>query len=182
MKDKREFYLTGMNKAKETLESLLEVRPVEDFFFYDEDLLEFEIYSWDKNLIGNKTKKGMAELGIDLFIFIKFGNSAELGNQTLAAATPLYFDSRYGQTLLGIAYINRDLKITYKNSLRYFESVILHEFTHILGFTNDFFENIYHNYYILKDSYGKKRAYINSPKVISGTSQEGHSLLQYPLV
>ena len=44
--------------------------------------------------------------------------------------------------------------------------MILHEFTHILGFSNYLIQNFYHNYYITKDYYGIERAYINSSKVI----------------
>jgi hypothetical protein len=165
LEDKREFYITGMKKAIETLESLLEVRPVQNYGFSDEELLKFEINKWDKNIIGNETDKGMADLDIDLFIFIKFANSKELGENVLAVATPIYYDSQVGQTLLGIAGINRDLDFEAENSLRFFESVILHEFTHILGFTREFFVDIYHNYYVVKDTYGE-RAYINSSKVI----------------
>ena len=102
MKDKRELFITGMNKAIETLESLLEVRQVPNFQFSDEHLLNLEISRWDKDIIGNKTKKGMADLGIDLFIFIKFANSSKLKERVLASAIPVYYSSLNGQPLLGL--------------------------------------------------------------------------------
>ena len=46
--DKREFYITGMKKAIETLESLLEVRPVRNFGFSDEELTAYA-----KNLLAS---------------------------------------------------------------------------------------------------------------------------------
>ena len=140
LKGKRELFITGMNKAIETLESLLEVKQVYNFTFSDQDLLDIEINRWDENIIGNKAKKGMADLGIDLFIFIKFANTSELDEGVLAAATPVYWSSLNGQPVLGLVYINRDNNFTNENSLRYFESVILHEFTHVLGFTNYLFQ------------------------------------------
>ena len=56
-------------------------------------------WRWDENIIGNKTDKGMADLGIDLFIFIKFANSSQLGEGILAGGSPIYFSRQYGQPL-----------------------------------------------------------------------------------
>jgi len=166
----RELFITGMKRAVNTFQSLLNVKQVKNYVFQDEQLIELGIKSWDKEKIGNETiknNKGMANLNIDLYIFIKFGNTSEMGEGVLAYAGPYYTDTSSGQPILGIATINRDVDFTKNNSLRYFESVILHEFTHILGFTNYLFENYIHNYKIKYDNDGIKRAYINSATVLN---------------
>ena len=53
-----------------------------------------------------------------------------------------------------------------KNSLNYFEGIIIHEFTHILGFDKKYFINVFHNILFKTDKYGIQRAYINSTKVV----------------
>ena len=161
----RELFITGMKKAINTFVSLLYVKQVRNFIIKEEDLTKIGINSWDKDKIANG--KGMQELNIDLYIFIKFGNTEEMGEGVLAYAGANFVDPSTGQPLLGTATINRDVDFTKNNSLRYFESVILHEFTHILGFSNYIFEKYIHNYKIKTDNDGIKRAYINSATVLN---------------
>ena len=59
----------------------------------------------------------------------------------MAFAEPIYHDPENGQILLGIVTVNKEVNYSLKNSLRYFEGVILHEFTHLLGFINYYFQN-----------------------------------------
>ena len=51
----------------------------------------------------------MADLGIDLYIFVKFGDDESMGENTLAYAGSYYFDNLSGQPLLGIVTINRNV-------------------------------------------------------------------------
>ena len=67
---------------------------------------------------------------------------------------------------MSLLNINREVDYSKQNSLEYFESIIIHEFTHILGFSNNYFTNYFHNYFTKTDSNGVQRAYINSEKVI----------------
>ena len=39
-----------------------------------------EIKNWDKTKIDDSAKYGMKQLGIDLFIFVRFGNNIEIRN------------------------------------------------------------------------------------------------------
>ena len=47
------------------------------------------------------------------------------------------------------------------------ESILIHEITHVLGFSDYFFANIFHNVYWEKDYNGINRTYINSTKVLN---------------
>ena len=169
LQNKRDLFVKGMQKAIKTLQSLLKVKAPRNFIFYDEQIRDILINKWDKTKIGTEItnqNKGMANLGIDLYIFIRFGDNSELGNHTLASAGPRYVDPLTGQPLVGVVNINREADYTRKNSLEYFEGVIVHEFTHILGFLKSFFIHYFHNYYTKIDKFGIQRGYINSTKVI----------------
>ena len=120
-------------------------------------------------MIGSENKKkgiGMNNLGVDLYIFARFGDKKELGNNTLASAGPKYLGT-LSQPLVGVVNINREMDYSKNNSLNYFEGIIIHEFTHILGFSKWYFKNIFHNILFKTDKYGIERAYINSTKVVN---------------
>lgn len=113
-----------------------------------------------------KKKKGLADLGIDLYIFVRFGDDKELGDSTLASAGAKYMDRDSGQPIVGVVTINREVDYFKKNSARYFEGIILHEFTHILGFDKYYFKHYFHNYITKIDNNEIEGAYINSKKVL----------------
>ena len=165
LSSQREFFITGLNKAINTLQFLLKVKPPKNYIFYDEMILEQSIKYWNKTLIGNQSL-GMADLGIDLYIFVRFGNNKEMGNSTLALARAKYVDPETGQPLIGVININKDVDYIKVNSLRFFELFILHEMTHVLGFDSYFFKTFFHNLIQKNDYNGIQRAYINSTKVV----------------
>ena len=165
LQQNRELFVTGMTKAINTLSTLLKVKPPLNYAFTDENIKGMDINNWDHTKIGNGTQ-GMAENGIDLFIFVRFGDKSEMGELTLASAGARYMSPQSGQPLIGIVNINREVDYSKTNSLEYFESIIIHEFTHILGFSNYFFNKYFHNTFIKADSNGIQRAYINSTKVV----------------
>lgn len=166
----KEIFIKGMQKAVETLKSLLRVKQLENnYYFTDEQIIQLGINYWNKTNIGTEPKsqnKGILESGIDLFIFVRFGNNNELGEYTLASAGAKFYDSPSGQPIIGVANINRDISYNIGNSLQYFQATILHEFIHILGFANYFFDNFYHNVLKKEDSFGVQRIYLNSTKVV----------------
>ena len=167
----REMFINGMNKAIKTLESLLKVKsPKYNYLFYDEQIIDIEINNWDRNKIGNKTLKeshGLIYFNIDLYIFVRFGSKSEMGENVLASAIARYYDPNSGQPLIGLVNINKDVDYTKEKSKQYFESIIIHEFTHILGFSMYNFLIFYKNIFLRKDKYGIIRAYINSTKVVN---------------
>ena len=127
------------------------------------------IYNWDTTLFGNSAvQKGFNthSLGFDLIIFGKFLSSNELGEGTLAAANTEYIDIDTEQPVFGMVYLNKDVDYSIINSQEYFESIILHEFTHILGFDLNYF--FFFNYILIQnDKNGIERYYINSTIVVN---------------
>jgi hypothetical protein len=85
---------------------------------------------------------------------------------TLASAGPRYLAPGTGQPLVGIVNINTNVNYSKINSKEYLQSIIIHEFTHILGFLNSHFKNYFHNIYNITDDYGLQRYFINSTKVL----------------
>ena len=137
-------YINSLNKAVKTLESLLKVKkPKYSYIFTDDDIMEISIDDWNKTMIGSNAMGDMTSLGIDLIIFGKFDD--EMGDSTLASAGPFYMDPDTARPLVGIIYINTRVNYSKINSEEYFQSIIIHEFTHILGFLGGYFESYYHN-------------------------------------
>ena len=108
----------------------------------------------------------MVDVGIDLFIFVKLISNLDMGEYNLAKAEILYI-SDTGQPLIGLITINKDIDYSKENSLEYFESIILHQFIHILGFSKYSFENIFSTKIKIKSNpYEEERKYIASEKVL----------------
>ena len=164
----KQILIQGMTKAVETIKALLKVVPIQkNYIFNDEDIIKMSINYWNKTNIGSQPKvegKGLIDIGIDLYIFVRFGNISELGENTLASAGARFLDNN-SRPLIGVVNINRDIDYTIENSLQYFQTTILHEFIHILGFSNSFFQEKL-NVYIKNDIYGKERFYLSSPKLL----------------
>ena len=158
----KQIFINGMNKAVQTIKSLLRVKPPNNCYFTDDQILNLNISHWDTSKIGPNI--GMVDAGVDLYIFVRFENTMD--EDTLASAGARFLDNENSQPLIGVANINPNVNYNIGNSLQYFQGTILHEFIHILGFSNHFFQNNYHNIIEKEDIYGKQRAYINSPKVL----------------
>ena len=161
--DKKNFFINGIQKAIDTLKILLKVKPVKNFQFSDQQIEDISINKWDSTKIGNNSP-GMADVGIDLYIFVKFEDMEE---NTVASASTNYIDSN-GQPLIGIIKLNKNINYSKENSLEYFEAIILHELIHILGFSNYYFSNILGNDNILTENniYNIEKGYIKSSKVL----------------
>ena len=156
-------FINSINKAKETLQKLLKVKSLEiDFNLNDDDIRDnIGIDYWDEEKFGTKAMgKGinMFYLGIDLVIFAKF---EKMDDDILASSSAVIMNSITGHPIVGVVYINKNIDFSIKNSQEYFQSIILHEFTHILGF------NKYHFYYYLNIIEEKDNIFfINSTKVV----------------
>ena len=129
----KSLFHTGMTKAIEILKDLLKVKPVKNYKFSNDQINDI-ITSWNQEKIGDSVG-GMVDVGIDLFIFVKLGNNLDMGEYNLAKAEILYI-SDTGQPLIGLITINKDIDYSKENSLEYFESIILHQFIHIIDFQN----------------------------------------------
>ena len=167
MDDYEEIITDALDKAGETLEKLLRVKPIEDGLqFSNDELFDLGLTTWEYSSFGNKALRrniDMKSLGIDLIIF---SSLQEMEEETIAAASPVFTQDSNHQPILGIIYINSLIDFEKINVEKYIESTLIHEMTHILGFTGNFFENVFHNVIKKTDKYGISRQYINSPKVL----------------
>lgn len=153
-----------------TIKSLLKVKRLDkNYHITDEQLISCGIKKWDKTKIDNdiiNNNEGMISLGIDLYIFINLLKKEEIGTNVIASARTLVSKASDNQPLCGIININIDIDYSIKNSLEYFESTIIHEFTHILGFSSLYLSNYFPHVFEKVDEYGIKRYYINSTRVL----------------
>ena len=166
--DYHDLLINSMKKAVETLQALLRVKPLTaEYYFYDNQIEEdLKIKEWDKNIVGTTATlsgKTMASLDIDLIIF---GTIETLSSGTLASASARFTDPDNGQPVIGIVKINKEVDYSKEKSQEYFQAIVLHEFTHILGFNIQNFEEWYHNVITKEDDFGIMRTYIISSKVV----------------
>ena len=158
-------FINSMNKAVKTLEALLKVKNLEyGFNFTDEQIIDMGIEDWNKTLIGTNAIGNSKQLGIDLFIFGKFDDN--MGDSTLASAGPYSIDQSTAQPIVGIVYIKTKVNYSKIHSEEYFQSIIIHEFTHILGFSNWYFDEVMHCLFSRVDEYNIIRYYLNSSKLL----------------
>ena len=166
--DYHDLLINSMKKAVETLQNLLRVKPhAYEYSFLDGDIdEELKIKDWDKNIVGTTATlsgKTMASQDIDLIIF---GTIQTLASGTLASASARYTDPDNAQPVIGVVKINKEVDYSKEKSQEYFQAIVLHEFTHILGFNIQNFEDYYHNVITQEDDFGIMRTYIISSKVV----------------
>ena len=158
-------YIDSMLKAIEILEALLKVKkPTKNFIFLDEEIKSVLIYDWNKTMIGNSSAGGMLDLGIDLILMARLDD--KMGDSTIASAGSRFSDPTNGRPLLGVVNINTNFEYSKINSDHAFQTTILHEFTHVLGFSGSHFQNKFYNVFKRTDENGVLRQYINSSKVL----------------
>ena len=95
-----------------------------------------------------------------------FGTLMNLPESTLATASAQLYQPNDGQPYLGIVKINKNIDYSKPNSQIYFESILVHEFTHILGFSHHFFSNYLKQIEYKVDEDGINRIYLTSPKLL----------------
>jgi hypothetical protein len=163
-------FLSAFNKVIDTIKKLLKVKPLKYAYYVDtESIKKMNVNYWDTSKFGDYAKsRGISTdtLDIDLVIFGRFDSRYNLGDNVLANALAYYFEEETGQPVVGLVNINKDLDYSAKHSQEYFESILLHEITHILGFDIYFFYYYYNNLLIKEDLNGTEHYYINSTKVV----------------
>ena len=158
-------FIDSLEKAVETIQALLKVRKLEkSYSFSDKEIKDIKIEDWNKTIVGSTANDNMKNLGIDLIIFGRIDD--KMDNQTLASAGPKYSVEETGQPLIGLVNINANVNYSKINSKEYFQSIVIHELTHILGFLSSYFTKYYHNIFNRTDENGIMRFYINSSKVL----------------
>ena len=167
----KDLFISSINKVIETIQALLKVKPlIYAYYIENKSIKQMGINYWEKEKFGTEAaRKNITTetLGLDLIIFGRFESQFEIGENTLASATNYYFEGETGQPIIGLVNINKDIDYSLPNSKEYFESIIMHEFTHILGFDSYFFEYYFNNLLIQEDKYGIERYYVNSTRVVN---------------
>ena len=157
--------INSMKKAANTLMSLLKVKPLpRDYWLLDSQLIKYKINHWEKEKFGNESHLNnisFFSLGIDLVIFSRFENF----NSTLASSHAIYFDNKSYQPYCGRININHNINFSKKGIEEYLTSILIHEMTHILGFSSFYFNFFKFNFTQI-DKYGIQKFYLKSPNVI----------------
>ena len=167
----QEVIISSMEKAVSTLETLLKVKPLQvPYALSNENFVQLGIEKWNTDLFGNEANKkennDLQSLGIDLVIFGKF---EDLADTTLATANSMAYqltEVNKGQPYIGVVRINKNIDFSKPNTKEFFQTVLVHEFTHILGFSKNFFETYYNNIFSKVDNDGLTRTYLKSPKLL----------------
>ena len=168
----KDLILNSMNKAAETLNSLLKaVQKRQCFLFYDDFVEEYGFYYWDKARFGiNSTKKYFytCDYGIDLLIFLRFINSEEKNDDSLVNSQIYWVKKADECPIIGGIILNKEIfNSTIKVTSDYLNYIFLHAFTHVLGFDNYHLRNTFYNSIIeKKDKNGITRRYVKFDKVV----------------
>ena len=177
LQEHEDFFISSMEKTVDVLKSLLKVKPLKyGYALTTENFRELNIEKYNTEIFGDEAinnHKSFKTEGIDLAIF---GILCDLGESTLATASAKAFQEKEkeedpevenrGQPYVGVVRINRHINYNLPNSKAYFQAILVHEFTHILGFSKNFFEKYYKNIYSKQDSFGVMRTYLNSTKLL----------------
>ena len=165
----QDLFISSMQKAVSTLQSLLRVKPLQKGYqITTEDLNTLNITKFNTSMFGNEAiAKDISfnDLNIDLAIF---GTLEDLGDSTLATASAKKYQdtsAQFGQPFVGIVKINKNVNYSKPNSQEYFQTILVHEFTHILGFSKNFFQNFFDNYFE-KTVNGINRRFLKGDKLL----------------
>ena len=136
LSDYKDIIINSMEKAKSVFETILKVKTIDlGYNFKDEEIKELQINDWDKSKFGTEAFKKnitMNSLGIDLVIFARM---EELDEDIVAHSAPKLYHKDSSQPLVGVITINTKNELAKDKSQEFFQSVMVHEFIHILGFT-----------------------------------------------
>ena len=139
----------GINKAIATLQKLLKVKPPKySYSFSVSDFYDIGINNLSESNVVYDEDYEEDVYQMNEYNLILFGTLQNLGSVTLASAGAYHTDYD-GLPITGIVYINNNKDYTSQNSQEYFDSIILHEFTHVLGFSKSYFEDNEMIFYIV---------------------------------
>jgi len=125
--------MTSLDKCINIIQKLIRVKPKDKIKFSDTDIAKLQLNSNDIDpfLLPNNPGKEA-----DLVIFPKFITSDSL----IALGKPEILDTDTNRPIGAILSFNKILPLK-PNNQDYLESIILHQLTHILGFTYGMFNN-----------------------------------------
>ena len=125
--------ISAIEKCVNTIQKLIKVKKGNKIKFTDIDLGKLGIDSNEK--IDSRLLPSGGGIQADLIIIPKFIEN----NSILALGKPEIFDTTTKRPIGAILLINKVLPSTANNE-NYLESIVLHQFTHILGFLYSMFD------------------------------------------
>ena len=157
--------MVAIEKCVNTIQKLIKVKKKDIIILTNNDLAKLNLNSdeIDENLLPSGDG-----IEADLIIIPKFIENDSI----ISLGTPNLFDQTTKRPIVGTLIVNKNLP-NKKNIENYLESIILHQFTHILGFLFDLF-----NYYlqdginnVIKEERETRtneiKKFIITPKVVS---------------
>ena len=155
LEDKKDIFIDAINKAKDTLESFIKIynygiRPTTS----NEDKTNWGLQEWDTHYFNINFN-----FAFNYAIFFRFSSL----NEGYMATSKIVLTDAIGTPLMGVITIKEDFPDE-KINPDFLEALMLHEFTHLLGFhldVEDVFSGI-----IEEDSDDPSKYYIKSPKVV----------------
>ena len=143
----------------------MKVKPHQGNYCYlKEHIINIEIPIMNETIFDqNCYRTNLIDNGISLVIFPRF---KELDEGTLASAGSRFIDSN-GRPTIGICNVGNNIVFSLAHTKEYLESILLHEFMHVLGFSGYNIINYFPNnsYYSMTDSEGS-HFFVTSPKMI----------------
>ena len=126
----------SLEKCVKSIEELIKVKQLDKIQFSNEDIIKLGLTNNDINPNLLETGEGIST---DLVIFPKFEQIQQNTKLKLAIGKPLIFHSVLKRPIGAILSIHKSFP-DIRNSENYFESIIIHQLTHILGFMYDVFD------------------------------------------
>ena len=123
----------SLEKCINVIKKLIRVKPIDKIKFTDNDIVKL---GFNSNQIDPILHSANGGTSTDLVIVPRFITSGS----TIALGKPEILDSATNRPIGAVLSINKDLP-TKDNYENYLESIILHQLTHILGFTYGMFSN-----------------------------------------
>ena len=132
----KEVFINSMNKAKDVLESFIKIYYNSEYYEFEINKLEdYGLEKWNTDYYGvpveekNDARLRFMAEGFTNVIFFKFDS---LGEENMASSKILITDF-YETPYFGIITLNKNFPLS-KLQPNYLEALMLHQFTHLLGF------------------------------------------------
>ena len=148
------------NNLKEVINYIKELLSMTDEI---DEYKKISSYFNDYCGVSHYNKKYSSKSSFDLLIFPVFNE--DLDDSTLASASSCISRNDDSRPIVGIINFKPEYNISTANFEKYFQTIILHELTHVLGFNSYFFK--LKEYIIQKEVNGVNRSILAGPKLLS---------------
>ena len=126
----------SLEKCVKAIEEIIKVQQLDKIKFTNNEINKL---GFSNDEVDSKLLPSGEGISSDLIIFPKFEEIQQKSQLVLAKGKPMIFDPITNRPIGAILSINKILP-SIPNSFNYFESVIIHQITHILGFMYELFD------------------------------------------